>query len=84
MKTFKVNGKEYEIRACTAICNADHRDERKRQDALLVIGHHDSEDTEFVVFGYDMPETTEGFLSICEDEYAWESDFEVLETVVCG
>lgn len=83
MKTFKVNGKEYEIRACTAICDADHRDESKRQEALLVICHEE-ETSEYVVFGYDMPETTDGFLSMCEDEYAWESDFEVLETVVCG
>ena len=78
MKTFKVNGKEYEIRACTAICDADHRNESKRQEALLVT----CRDSEYVVFGYDMPETMEGFLSMCEDEYAWESDFEVLETVV--
>ena len=81
MKTFKVNGKEYEIRACTAICDADHRDERKRQEALLVSYHNETETVEYIVFGYDMPETMNEFLIICEDLFAWESNWEVLETL---
>lgn len=78
MKTFEINGKAYEIKPCTAICFVELGDESKRQEALLVT----CRDSEYVVFGYDMPETMDGFLSMCEDEYAWESDFEVLETVV--
>lgn len=83
MKTFEINGKAYEIKPCTAICFVELGDESKRQEALLVTCHEE-ETSEYVVFGYDMPETVDGFRSMCEDEYAWESDFEVLETVVCG
>lgn len=81
MKLFEVNGTEYTIEDCTAICAADCGDESKRQAALLVSSERNGEKFEEVVFGYEMPETEETFLDICADYAAWESGGEVLETV---
>ena len=81
MKTFEINGTEYSVEICTAICGADLGDESKRQDALLVSSENGGEKFEFVVFGWEMPETSEGFADMCDDSSAWESDWEVLETV---
>lgn len=36
MKTFEINGTEYTVEPCTAICAADAGDESKRQEALCV------------------------------------------------
>ena len=81
MKTFEINGTEYSVETCTAICGADLGDESKRQDALLVSSEDGGEKFEFVVFGWEMPETSEDFSDMCDDSSAWESDWEVLETV---
>ena len=81
MKTFEINGTEYTVETCTAICSADMNDENRRQDALLVSSENGGEKSKFVVFGWEMPETTENFSDMCDDSSAWESDHEVLDTV---
>lgn len=81
MKTFEINGTEYSVETCTAICGADLGDESRRQEALYVANKYNGELFEYIVFGYDMPETEEAFLEMCDDSSAWESDWEVLETV---
>ena len=81
MKTFEINNTEYTMESCTAICGSDLGDESKRQDAILVTSENGGEKSEFVVFGWEMPETSEDFSDMCDDSSAWESDWEVLETV---
>lgn len=81
MKTFIINDIKYTVQPCTAICMADQADESNRQKALLVSNEANGEKFDFVVFGYDMPETDEDFLCMSDDPGAWESDWEVLETV---
>lgn len=81
MKLFEVNGTEYTIEDCTAICGADLGDEGKRQDALLVTSERDGEKFKEVVFGYEIPETEENFLDICENYAAWETDAAVIASV---
>lgn len=81
MKQFEINGIEYTIEDCTAICGADCGDESKRQEALLVSSERDGEKFEDVVFGWDMPENEEGFLDMCEDYAAWETDVAVIASV---
>lgn len=72
MKTFEINDNEYTITTCTAIAECDEGNEDARQDALLVINVGDSgERFEYVVFGWDMPETAEDFADMCEDASAW-------------
>ena len=82
--TFKINGSEYTIEPCTTICAADAEDESKRQEALCVTNECNGELFKYVVFGYDMPETTEQFADICADPGAWESSQEVLGTAIPG
>ena len=72
MKTFEINGTEYTVEPCTAICAADAGDESKRQDALLVSCEYNGELFESIVLGYDMPETVEAFRDMCADYAAWE------------
>lgn len=81
MKAFEINGTEYTVEACTAICLYELGDESKRQSALLVSSENGGEKSEFVVFGWEMPETSEGFSDMCDDSSAWESEWEVLDTV---
>ena len=81
MKTFIINDIKYTVQPCTAICMADQADESNRQKALLVSNEANGEKFDFVVFGYDMPETDEDFLYMSDDTSAWENDWEVLETV---
>ena len=69
------------VENCTAICAADCGDESKRQDALLVSSERDGEKFQDVVFGYDMPETVEAFLDMCDDYAAWETDAAVIASV---
>lgn len=76
-KVFNIDGTEYAVKICTAICGADLGDEGKRQDALLVSSERDGEMFNDVVFGYEMPDTEENFLDICADYAAWESVGEV-------
>ena len=84
MKTFEMNGTDDTVELCTAICSADLGSKGKRQDALLVSSKNGGERTEFVVFGWEMPETSEDFADMCDDYGAWESDWEVLNTVEKG
>ena len=81
MKQFKINGIEYTIEDCTAICAADCGDESKRQAALLVTSELNGEIFEDVVFGWDMPENEEGFHDMCDDSAAWETDAAVIASV---
>ena len=81
MKQFEINGIEYTIEDCTAICGADCGDESKRQEALLVSSERDGEKFEEVVFGYEMPETEENFLDMCDDSAVWETDAAVIASV---
>ena len=81
MKTFEINGTEYTVESCTAICGSDLGDESKRQDAILVTSENGGEKFEFVVFGWEMPETAADLSDMCDDSSAWESDHEVLDTV---
>ena len=81
MKIFIINDIKYTVQPCTAICMADQADESNRQKALLVSNEANGEKFDFVVFGYDMPETDEDFLYMSDDTSAWENDWEVLETV---
>ena len=81
-KTYIINDAEYKITNCTAI--ALNAGDTERQDALLIEHTADSgEKFDYVVFGYQMPETSEDFADMCEDCNAWDSDYETLETVVC-
>ena len=84
MKKFvdNVNGIEYTVKPVTAICtNAGDCSEESRQSALLVTSVVDGEKFESVVFGFDMPEDEDDFLTMCEDSSAWDSSFETLSTV---
>lgn len=80
MKIFCINGTEYAVEICTAICAADGGDERKRQDALLVSNEYNGELFESVVFGYNVPEAVEAFRDMCADYAAWESDCTIVKT----
>lgn len=82
MKTFEIDGTNYAIEPCTAICAADAGDESKRQEALYVANKYNGELFEYIVFGYDMPETEEAFLEMCDDASAWESNCETLKTAL--
>lgn len=81
MKQFEINGIEYTVEGCTAICGADLGDEGKRQAALFISSERNGEKFEEVVFGYEMPETEENFLDICENYAAWETDAAVIASV---
>lgn len=79
-KTFTVCGSEYTVCDCTAI--AKDLGESERRKALFVYSISESgEKTEFVAFGYDMPEDEEEFLEMCEDSSAWDGWFETIESV---
>lgn len=79
MKTFNINNTEYIITACTAI--ALNAGDTERQDALLVTSTASGEKSEFVVFGYAMPDDADEFQEMADDYNAWESDYETLATV---
>lgn len=81
MKLFEVNGTEYTIEDCTAICADDCGEESKRQAALFISSERNGEKFEEVVFGYEMPETEENFLDIRENYAAWETDAAVIASV---
>ena len=75
MKRFTATayGVVYEVSNITAIAYCDHCDEAKRQEALLVISKAYGDETgEYVVFGYEMPETDDDFFNIYTDLGAWE------------
>ena len=79
-KTFTTENVEYTITICTAV--AATAGDTTRQPALLVENTTDSgEKLQFVVFGYDMPETVEDFEEMSEDSCAWSADCDDLDTV---
>ena len=86
MKTFEINGAEYTVEPCTAICLADGLEESKRQDALFVekIAEYGEEKWRAVVFNCwkinDLNSNAD-FQEMLDDSSAWESNQEVLETV---
>lgn len=78
MKKFCVDNVEYEVERVTAIAGCDLEEgESMRQECLLV---RDSGE-ESVVFGFDMPEDDDDIRRMCDEPSAWETDWEVLETV---
>lgn len=79
-KTFIINNTEYTVTACTAVAYCD-LETGDRQNALLVVSYQNGAKFEKVVFGHKMPETDEDFSDMYEDSSAWESDWEVLESV---
>lgn len=73
-KTYKMYGTEYTIITCTAIALCDEENEASRQDGLMVTSTGDSgERFEYVVFGWEVPETSEGFNDMLKDDSAWET-----------
>ena len=80
-KIITIDERSYAITECTAIASCDLED-GVSQDALLVkyTNEYDEEITA-VVFGYEMPEDAEGLAAMIDEPYAWEFDWEVLETV---
>lgn len=85
-KTFTRDGVEYTVTPCTAVSLFDiHEDGTydpiNRQDALQVVSHINGEKFEWIVFGYDMPETEKDFDDMAENTSAWECDHAVLNTV---
>lgn len=83
MKKFTVSGTTYRCYSCTAISTADNEDETMRQDAVLVISTGDAEQIVEVVFGYDLPQEQADFLEMCDDSAAWETEQEMLRSVLC-
>ena len=85
-KTFTRDGVEYTVTPCTAVALFDiHEDGTydpiNRQDALHVVSCINGEEFEWIVFGYDMPETDKDFDDMAENTSAWECDHAVRETV---
>lgn len=86
MKNFEINGTEYTVEPCTAICLEDGLNESKRQNALFVekVTEYGEEKWQAVVFNcwqIDNLNSNANFQEMCADSSAWESDWEVLETV---
>lgn len=80
-RTFIVNNTEYTVEEITAVAACNEGNEDYRQSALLVTSMYGPEKIEEVVFGFDMPESDEDFAQMCSESDAWDSDYEVLETV---
>lgn len=75
---------EYTIDKCSAIALCDLED-GARQDALLVQYTNDSgEEIKAVVFGFEMPTDADDFSAMIDEPFAWESDWEVLNTVIAA
>ncbi len=81
-KVFTIDEKEYTVIPCTAVAISDGDTEEDRQFALFVVCFQNGETSESVVFGYPMPETGEDFANISADSSAWDSNIEVLATVI--
>lgn len=84
MKKFELNGAKYSVIECTAIADCDNNDESKRQEALLVLMRDEDGECrdDSIVFGWNMPETVEDFMDMCEDSYAWVSQSETLDSAI--
>ena len=81
--TLTFDERKWTFKEITAIAYCDDFNEECRQDALLVTTVADSgEKLEWVVFGFDkLPEDDRDFENMEADPYAWDSDYETLETV---
>lgn len=78
MKKF---GNHHVIYECTAIAGCDSGEEQ-RQNALYTITYGEGgEKIEFVIFGFEMPQSEDEWETMCEEESAWENDWEVLKTI---
>ena len=86
MKKFtdNTNGITYTVESVTAIATeAGDCTEESRQSALFVASVSESgEKFEAVVFGLEMPEDERDFFAMCDDQSAWDSSYETLETVI--
>ena len=82
-KTLTIDGRDWTFKEITAIANCNDYNEEYRQDALLVTTVADcGEKLEWVVFQFDkLPEDDRDFENMEDDPYAWDSDYETLETV---
>ena len=79
-KIFTFGSTEYTVCTCTAI--AKDIGECERRKALFVYSFAESgEKSEYVLFGYDMPEDESEFLEMCGDSSAWDGWYETVETV---
>lgn len=68
-KTFEISGIVYAVTTCMETAECDN----EPQEALLVTATMESgETTMHNVFGWEMPETVEDFMDMCEDASAWE------------
>jgi hypothetical protein len=64
-------GNTYHVVKCSAVAPCDGREEY-RQPALLVTNYYNGEKFEHVVFGWELPTSTEEFESMSGDMWAWE------------
>lgn len=81
-KLFNINGIEYSVEKITAIAaSAGEYSEDHRQSALLIVSESNGENAEYVVFGFEMPEDNDDFISMLDEPSAWDSDWETLESV---
>ena len=79
-KTFTLSGTEYTVCECTAI--AKDLGESERRKALYVYSISESgEKTEFVLFGYDLPEDEYEFFEMCEESADWDGWYETIKSV---
>lgn len=82
-KIFIVNGIEYIVETCTAI--AASIGDTERQNAIYVESKTEfGEIIQYVVFGFEMPETEEDFKNICESGISWDSYIDTIITVERG
>lgn len=69
---FTIDSTVYTVERITAIAACDGGKEENRQDCLLVTDDDGTETAEYVVFGWEMPETEADFSEMSEDYSAWE------------
>lgn len=80
--TITLSGIEYTITKCSAVALCDLED-GSRQEALLVRHTNEfGENIEAVVFGFNMPEDADDLAAMFEEPYAWEFDYEVINTII--
>ena len=76
-----LDGKTYTVSTCAAV--ALNAGDTEPQPALYVVSAADSGETfEFIVYGWNAPETIEDFAAMAEDFGAWDSDYEAVATAV--
>ena len=79
-KTFTICDTEYTVCECTAICKDLGESERRK--AIFVYSFAESgEKSEYVLFGFEMPEDESEFIEMCEESSAWDGWYETVESV---